>query len=132
MTTCHCCVELLDLQLTTRIGTYGPTDTVPERHTLDLVLTIQPEQVLIATDDMASVFDYDPLVADIDRLARACHYQTQERLMTRIASACARYPAIQGLDMRLRKQPVLANTGSLGIRLVMDANALAALRDSPV
>ncbi|MDG4648172.1 dihydroneopterin aldolase [Roseibacterium sp. SDUM158017] len=121
-------IELNDLALVTDIGTYGPGDVVPEAHLLDLVLAIDPSLVLIARDGMAHVFDYDPLIAEIDRLARDGHYQTQERLMTRIAGACARHPEIEGVEIRLRKSPVLAGSGSLGVRLVLDGEGLAALR----
>ncbi len=121
-------VELKDLQLATRIGTYGPKDVVPDAHLLDLTLTIDPDLVLIAEDSMAHVFDYDPLISQIDSLARDEHYETQERLMTRIVEACAGYPAIKALDICLRKRPVLAGSGTLGVRLVLDAENLAILR----
>lgn len=118
-------IELRDLQLATAIGTYGPGDVVPEAHVLDLTLTIAPDLVLVAGDEMALVFDYDPLIADIDQIARAQHYQTQEFLMTRIVAACAAYPQITALDICLRKRPVLGGTGSLGVRLRLGADALA-------
>jgi dihydroneopterin aldolase len=121
-------VELKDLKILARIGTYGPDDVVPEAHLLDLTLTIAPDLVLIARDDMALVFDYDPVIRQIDALSRERHYETQERLMTHIAHACAAYPMIKALDICLRKRPVLAGSGSLGVRLILDAEALMALR----
>jgi dihydroneopterin aldolase len=114
------------------IGTYGTDDVVPEAHLLDLTLTIAPDLVLIAQDGMAHVFDYDPLIHQIDALARERHYETQERLITRIAHACAAYPAIKALDICLRKRPVLAGSGNLGVRLILDAEALSALRPAAV
>ena len=125
-------VELKDLKIAARIGTYGPDDVVPEAHLLDLTLTIAPDLVLIAQDGMAHVFDYDPLIRKIDALARERHYETQERLMTCIVYACAAYPAIKALDICLCKQPVLAGSGSLGVRLILDAEALTALRPETV
>jgi len=125
-------VELRDLETAARIGTYGPDDVVPEAHLLDLTLTIAPDLVLIAQDAMAHVFDYDPLIRQIDALARERHYETQEWLMTRIAYACAAYPAIKALDICLRKRPVLAGSGSLGVRLILDVEALSALRPAAV
>jgi dihydroneopterin aldolase len=122
------CVELRDLRLNTDIGTYGPNDVVPDAHTLDLTLWLAPALVLIDQDGMANVFDYDPLVADIDRLAADGHYETQERLVTRIVQACAAYPAIEALDIGLRKSPVRQGSGSLGVRVSVDANTLSALR----
>ena len=64
----HSLVELKDLRVAADIGTYGPDDVVPDSHLLDLTLTIATELVLIAQDDMALVFDYDPLIHQIDSL----------------------------------------------------------------
>ena len=122
------CVELRGLRLNTNIGTYGTNDVVPDAHTLDLTLWLAPALVLIEQDGMTHVFDYDPLVADIDRLAADGHYETQERLITRIIHACAAYPAIDALDIGLRKSPVRQGSGSLGVRVSVDAKALSALR----
>jgi dihydroneopterin aldolase len=122
-------IELRDLRIETDIGTYGPDDTVPDHHWLDLTLEIRPERVLIDTDGMDRVFDYDPLVVEIDRLAADGHYETQERLMTRIVQACAACPDVIGLEIGLRKTPVRQGSGSLGVRLRMDAAALAPWRE---
>lgn len=121
-------IELRDLELKTDIGTYGPQDTRPDVHILDLTLGIAVEQVLITQDGMAHVFDYDPLILEIDRLAGDGHYETQERLITRIAGACAAYPAIQHIEIYLKKSPVRAGNGSLGVRLKLDEIATHALR----
>lgn len=123
-------IELRDLHLQTNIGTYGPNDTRPDVHILDLTLGISVNQVLIAQDGMERVFDYDPLVTEIDRLAADVHYDTQERLITRIASACAAYPAIQYMEICLKKSPVRSGSGSLGVRLTLDAVATNTLRSS--
>lgn len=122
------CVELRNLRLNTDIGTYGPHDVVPDAHTLDLTLWLAPALVLIEQDDMAHVFDYDPLVVEIDRLAADGHYETQERLITRIVHACAAYTEIEALDIGLRKSPVRQGSGSLGVRLSVDAHTLNTLR----
>lgn len=124
----HACFELRDLAIHTDIGTYGPNDTVPDKHVLDLALQISPGKVLIAEDGMGYVFDYDPLVAEINRLAGDGHYDTQERLITRIVEACAAYPEIESVDICLRKSPVYNGSGSLGVRLSVDANTLASMR----
>jgi dihydroneopterin aldolase len=122
-------IELKDFHLATRIGTYAPSDTVPDYHALDLNLWIAPDLVLIAQDGMAHVFDYDPLVIEIERLAADGLYETQERLMTRIVQACAAYPAIEALEIALRKFPIRAGSGSLGVRLVVDGAQLQRIRD---
>ena len=124
----HSVVELRDLKLPTQIGTYGPNDVVPDAHLLDLTLCIPTDLVLIQTDGMQHVFDYDPLVAEINRLAQDGHYETQERLITRIAAACAIYTQIITAEIMLKKTPVLGNSGTLGVRVFLDAEALAALR----
>ena len=123
-------IELKDLQIAVRIGTYGPDDVVPDAHLLDLTLTIAPHLVMIPRDEMALVFDYDPLIRHIDTLARAHHYETQERLMNCIAEACVHYPQIEALDICLRKRPVLSGTGTLGVRLIVDIEKLASLRNA--
>lgn len=113
-------IELRDLLLKTQIGTYGPHDTRPDVHLLDLTLGVDTSKVLISTDEMRQVFDYDPLIAEIDRLAEDGHYETQERLMTLIAQACAAYSEIKTIEIILRKAPVRKGNGSLGVRLVLN------------
>ena len=124
------CIELKDFQLETRIGTYGPKDTIPEQHLLDLILWIDSRLVLITKDTMEYVFDYDPLVLEIDRLANDGHYETQERLMTRIVEACAKYSEIQSLEIGLRKLPIRNKSSSLGVRLIVDQATLSDIRTS--
>lgn len=121
-------IELRDMQLHVDIGTYGPNETKPDIHLLDLRLGIAVNQVVISQDDMANVFDYDPLVMEIERIAVTGHYKTQERLITLIASACAAYPAVQRIEITLKKSPVRLGGGSLGIQLSLDAIATNALR----
>jgi len=117
-------IELRDLILQTQIGTYGPGAVIPKQHLLDLTLWIDAKLVLISQDVMENVFDYDPLIIEIDRLAADCHYETQERLITRIVEACAKYSEIKAMDIGLRKLPVRAESGSLGVRLSVDSLTL--------
>jgi dihydroneopterin aldolase len=124
----YACIELKDLKLRTKIGTYQPGDTVPDEHVLNLTLWIDAGFVLIEEDGMTHVFDYDPLVLEIDRLAGDCHYETQERLISRIVQACSFYSEISSLEISLRKSPVHNNSGSLGVRLHLDETALNQLR----
>ena len=121
-------IELKNLKLHTQIGTYKAGDIIPDSHLLDLTLWIDSSLVLIAEDKMDYVFDYDPLVLEINSLAGDCHYETQERLITRIVGACANYSQIQALEISLRKSPVNNDSGSLGIRLSIDKVALSKLR----
>ena len=123
-------IELKDLEIQTQIGTYAPGAVIPKKHLLDLTLWIQPQLVLISKDVMENVFDYDPLVVEIDSLAGDGHYETQERLISRIVQACANYPEIESLEIGLRKLPVRAGTGSLGVRLLVDQETLKSLRAS--
>ena len=126
--TSRACIELKDLRLITQIGTYAPGATIPDQHLLDLTLWIDPKLILISVDLMDQVFDYDPLVTEIDRLAADGHYETQERLVTRIVEACALYPEIESLEISLRKTPVRENSGILGIKLYVDSNTLTGMR----
>jgi dihydroneopterin aldolase len=123
-------IELKDLRLSTNIGTYQAGDVVPDEHVLDLILWIDTGLVLIAEDGMEHVFDYDPLVLEINRLASDCHYETQERLISRIVQACSVYSEITSLEISLRKSPVYNGSGSLGVKLHLDEAALNQLRAS--
>jgi len=119
-------IEIKDLVLETRIGHYAPGEHVPDRNVLDLTLSIHPGLVLIEQDGMGHVFDYDPLVAEINRLAADEHYETQERLITRVVDACAQYRQVESLDIVLRKSPMSSrsDSGSLGVRVHVGADAL--------
>ena len=121
-------IELNDLKLRCTIGSYQPGDTVPDEHVLNLSFSIDAGLVFIPEDGMAYVFDYDPLVLEIDRLATDCHYETQERLISRIVQACSVYSEITSMEISLRKSPVHNNSGSLGVKLHLDAVALNQLR----
>lgn len=121
-------IELRDLKLQTQIGTYKTGDIIPDCHLLDLTLWIDSNLVLITQDNMHNVFDYDPLVLEITKLAGDCHYETQERLISRIVDACASYSQIQSLNICLRKSPVNNSSGSLGVSLSLDQEALSKLR----
>lgn len=123
--TCKACIELKDLKLQTQIGTYHDGDVIPDTHLLDLTLWIQSDLILIPQDGMEYVFDYDPLVSEIDRLAKDGKYETQERLISRIVKACAKYHQIESLEIGLRKAPVKNNSGSLGVRISVDQVTLS-------
>lgn len=121
-------IELKGLILPVSIGTYGPSDTVPEAHVLNMTLSIDPNLVLVASDDMSNVFDYDPLIDAIYLVSRDCHYDTQEWLISRIAGACAAYTEITSIEVGLHKSPVRDGSGALGVRLKLNAKELADLR----
>ena len=126
----NACIELKDLKLETQIGTYGSGVTIPRQHLLDLTLWIDSKRVFISEDLMENVFDYDPLIVAIDGLAVDCQYETKERLITRIVEACTNYPEIESLEISLRKSPVRAGSGSLGVRLSVAKTTLDDLRAS--
>ena len=126
---CTASIELRGLSLKTQIGTYQDGDIIPDEHLLDLTLWIDSNLVLITKDEMSRVFDYDPLVLEIERLAIDGHYETQERLMTRIVQACAACPQIQSLEISLKKSPVRNNSGSLGVRLRVGKEDLSNMRN---
>ena len=117
-------IELQAIKIDTQIGTYALGAAQPKEHLLSLALCIDPHLVLIDEDSMQNVLDYDPLLLEIQRLAADKHYETQERLITRIVKACAAYAEVISLEIILKKQPVLNDSGSLGVRLCMDRAAL--------
>jgi dihydroneopterin aldolase len=123
-------IELRDLNVPCIIGIYGPQDVVPDMHILDLTLTIAPTLVYISTDEMTQVFDYDPLIADIIRIAESKKYETQEFLMAQIVKVCASYAEIDAVEISLRKTPVFAGSGSLGVRLTLYPDDMILMRDN--
>ncbi|MFN3494515.1 MAG: dihydroneopterin aldolase [Hydrogenophaga sp.] len=126
--TARATIELRDLPIQTTIGTYPAGVPAPTDHRLDLTLSIDPSLVLIEQDGMDRVFDYDPLVAELERLAADGPYDTQERLITRMAVACAAHLPVQALELALRKGPMRDGSGSLGVRVFLDGPELHALR----
>jgi dihydroneopterin aldolase len=121
-------IELLDFELDVVIGTYKDDEIVPDKHILDLTLSIEPSLVIIEKDTMDEVFDYDPLIKCINTLAKEVHYETQEMLITLIVKECSNYNAIKGLDLFLRKNSVSRSTGKLGVRVILDEKDLSKLR----
>ena len=110
-------IKILDLDLEIEIGNYDDGDVVPERHIIDLTFSIDPTRVLIEKDQMNQVFDYDPLLREIKRLAAEKHYETQERFITRVVDECINHDEITSIDVFLRKFPIFSSTGELGVRL---------------
>ena len=121
-------IELTDLDLDIAIGSYTDGDVVPDKHILDLNLSIDPALVLIDEDQMDRVFDYDPLIREIQRMSREMHYETQERFITRIVDECVKYNEIKSVEVFLRKSPVFGSSGELGVRLVIGEPNLTNLR----
>ena len=89
---------------------------------------INSRLVLIGKDSMAEVFDYDPLVVEVDKLVKATPHQTHEMINGLIAKVFASYPQIEAAEIALRKTPVLSGTGTLGIRIYLDLETLMSLR----
>ena len=121
-------IELTNLDLDIAIGFYTDGDVVPDKHILDLNLSIDPALVLIDEDQMDRVFDYDPLIREIQRMSREMHYETQERFITRIVDECVKYNEIKSVEVFLRKSPVFGSSGELGVRLVIGEPNLTNLR----
>jgi len=113
-------IELTDLILNIEIGSYSSKDIVPDKHILDLALLIDPKLVLIDEDEMDRVFDYDPLILEIQRKAEEMRYESQERFITRIVDECVRYREIKSIEVFLRKTPILGLSGELGVRLEVE------------
>ena len=121
-------IELTNLVLNIQIGSYTESDVAPDKHILDIVLSIDPELVLIDDDKMNRVFDYDPLIWEIQRMAAEMHYETQERFITRIVDMCAKEEEIMDVEIFLRKFPVSGFNGELGVRLKINMLDLKAFK----
>ncbi|MEQ8410290.1 MAG: dihydroneopterin aldolase [Erythrobacter sp.] len=121
-------IDLKGLELPVALGTYGPGDVVPDAHLLDGVLEIDPELLLVDEDRIDRVFDYDPLIERILAVAGERHYETQEYLLSRIASLCAGIEAITAIDLSIYKTPVTSAGGRLGVRLVIPREEFGARR----
>ena len=121
-------IELTNLDLDIAIGSYTDGDVVPDKHILDLNLSIDPALVLIDEDQMERVFDYDPLIQEIQLMSREMHYETQERFITRMVDECVKYNEIKSVEVFLRKSPVFGSSGELGVRLVIGEPNLTNLR----
>ena len=124
-------VELAGLDLNIEIGTYTNKDVVPDRHTIDLTLGINPGLVLIDKDQMDRIFDYDPLISKIQNLAEGRRYETQERFITLVVGECAKISEIESVQISFRKSPVSGSSGELGIRLEITGPDLKKLRTNP-
>ena len=124
----HAEIRLLDLVLDIKIGSYTESDVVPDKHILDLILAIDPLLVLIDEDVMERVFDYDPLIQEIQKMAGETHYETQERFITRIVNKCANQEEIKEVEVFLRKSPVYAASGELGVRIKIKESDLPAFK----
>jgi len=122
-------IELTDLILNIEIGSYSSKDIVPDKHILDLALLIDPKLVLIDEDEMDRVFDYDPLILEIQRKAEEMRYESQERFITRIVDECVRYREIKSIEVFLRKTPILGLSGELGVRLEVEEPYVINLRN---
>jgi dihydroneopterin aldolase len=121
-------IELFDFELDVVIGTYRDDETAPDKHVIDLTLSIEPSLVVIEKDTIDDVFDYDPLIKSINTLAKEAHYETQEMLIALIVKECSKYDTIKGLDLFLRKSPVTRSTGKLSVRIIHDEKDLNKLR----
>jgi dihydroneopterin aldolase len=80
---------------------------------------IQLLSTLLLGDDysMSKVFDYDPLIANLEKLSTNKHFHTQEKLLTEIIELCSTYsPPLESVEVYLRKYPVSASGGTLGLR----------------
>jgi hypothetical protein len=71
---------------------------------------------------------YEYEVSDATARYKRAYEETQERLITRIALACAAYPAVKTIEICLKKCPVRTGSGSLGIRLTLNETETQGLR----
>jgi len=110
-------IELKDLKLGVEIGSYSKGQVQPLHHLVDLKFEIDERFILIDQDSMDKVFDYDPLITDLEQLSAKKHFNTQEKLLTEIIELCRNYsPPLKSVEVYLRKYPVSTAGGTLGLR----------------
>ena len=89
------------------------SEVVPNKHRLDMELLVEKNLILIEEDEMAAVFDYDPLVEEIIQISLSGKFNTQEKLITLILKAChLKYYQIKALSLFLYKAPVRGGWGA--------------------
>ena len=120
-------VKLRGLSLNCDIGSYGINEVVPNKHRLDMELLVEKNLILIEEDEMANVFDYDPLVEEITQISLSGKFNTQEKLITLILKACLKYHQIKAVSLFLYKTPVRED-GELGITVNISEQELEKLR----
>ena len=121
-------IELQNLKLNTKIGEYGEEDSAQFEHYLDLKFSIDTGYVLIHSDNMRDVYDYDQLVEKIEELANSGRFITQEYLIKCIVDLCLKESKIMDLEIFLYKKSVTNLSGSYGVRLLVSANEMSYLR----
>ena len=120
-------VKLRGLSLNCDIGSYGMNEVVPNKHRLDMDLSVEKNLILIEEDKMANVFDYDPLVEEITQISLSGKFNTQEKLITLILKACLKYHQVKAVSLFLYKTPVRTD-GELGITVNISEQELEKLR----
>ena len=120
-------IELKNLPLDAKIGEQDHENT-QYRHYLDLKFSIETGYVLLKSDHMQKVYDYDPLVANIKKLASSVNFQTQEYLTNCILNLCLEEKKIMDLEIFLYKKSATGSLGSLGVRLLISSTEMSSLR----
>ena len=128
----HSTIELTGVPIKAQIGIFTVDEPDLYEHMLDLTLEISPRLVLIQSDGMAQVFDYDPLLEHIHRVSQDRHYETQEMLASRIVQSCAMFEEILGVEVCLNKfrSNGAGGTvcGTIGVRLSVTDQDLIRVR----
>ena len=121
-------IKLNNLALNVSIGEHHCDSVYRHRHFLDLECEVEQKLVTIQTDSMDFVFDYDPLIRSIKNISDGKTYNTQEKLVTLLLKACAKYPEISSVRLFLSKSPTLNGSGALGVEAVLDESDLHIFR----
>lgn len=125
-------IELTDVPVKAQICVAVLGESDPYEHALDLTLVVNPSLVLVQKDGMRHVFDYDPLLEKIHAVSQNKQFDTQEYLASLIVQCCAQFEQIEAVEICLKKyRPDGAGgkiCGTIGVRLVVTGDDLAALR----
>ena len=91
-------VKLRGLSLNCDIGSYGINEVVPNKHRLDMELLVE-NLILVDHYKMDNVFDYDPLVEEINQISLWQIYARKPDYF--ILKACPKYHQVKVIIISL-------------------------------
>ncbi|RJE80045.1 uracil-DNA glycosylase [Paracoccus sp. JM45] len=122
--------ELRDVQLSAQVANCSPSGTDVSDHRLDLVISLDPFEFQISHDETNYTQFERSLINDLEAIARACRYASQDHLICAIAYVCACYRAIQTAEISITSNPAWNGTGSMTSKISLDSAALEHLREN--
>ena len=106
-----------NLDLAIRIGAYASEKLAPQRVRLSIEMLVVPP-VVLASDHLEEVVNYDTIHGAIMALADAPHVELQETLAETVARICLAPPDVAAVEVYVRKVDVYPDCDSVGIRIL--------------